>query len=376
VEADFPRVKLPSPLLKAAIVGCGKIADGHIEQIRATGMADPVAVCDREPLMARQLAMRLRVPRWYTDLARMLEMERPDVVHIATPPDSHLDLAARCLQSGCHIFMEKPFALDAEQTRKILALARTSGRRVSVNYLYNFETPYLELMRHVQAGALGRIVHIDTAYGYNLAGDYGMAVLADPEHWVHRLPGRLFHNVLDHVLAKSAPFLPDTDALRVQSQTLRLRPASGNAALDAMADELRFMLRAGDVTVSGLISAHGRPVQHSMTVYGTRATLALDIAARTCVPIAAQTLPTSFGRLLPAWSMARQYRRNGWSNLRRFWRNEFHFFEGMRVLLRAFYGSILQRNDDPISAEVIQRTADAIDAVVKSIHDAPGVGQP
>jgi hypothetical protein len=74
--------------------------------------------------------------------------------------------------------------------------------------------------------------------------------------------------------------------------------------------------------------------------------------------------------------MARQYRRNGWSNLRRFWRYEFHFFEGMRVLLRAFYGSILQRNDDPISAEVIQRTANAIDAVVKSIDDAPGVGQP
>jgi predicted dehydrogenase len=354
-------------LLKVAVVGCGKIADGHIEQIRATGLADAVAVCDREPLMARQLSMRLRVPRWYSDLATMLASERPDVVHIATPPDSHLSLATSCLLAGCHVFMEKPFALDGAQTRSILALAQSAARRICVNYLYNFESPYLELMRQVQSGALGRVIHLETVYGYNLAGDYGLAVLADSDHWVHRLPGKLFQNVLDHVLAKAAPFLDD-GALEVQAQTLRLRPAGADTVLDAMPDELRFLLRSGELTVSGVVSAHSRPVQHALTVYGTRGSLQLDIGARTCVAITAQTLPSSLGRLLPAWSMARHYRRNAWSNLRRFWRHEFHFFQGMRVLLRTFYGAILERNDDPIPAAVIQRTADAVDAVVEAMR--------
>ncbi|MDB6100260.1 MAG: oxidoreductase [Gammaproteobacteria bacterium] len=354
-------------ILKVAIVGCGKIADGHVEQIRATGMAVPVAVCDREPLMARQLALRWSVPHWYSDVSLMLEAEEPNVVHIATPPDSHVSLAKACLQAGCHIFMEKPFALDARQTREILALAEASGRRIAVNYLYNFETPYLHLMDQVRSGVVGEIVHLDTIYGYSLAGDYGVALLADPEHWVHRLPGKLFHNLLDHVLAKAAPFF-ESDVMSAQVQTLRLRPASADATLDSMADELRVLLRVGDLTVGGLISAHIRPVQHSLRVYGTKGSLVLDIGARTCVPVVAQTFPSAAGRLLPAWMQSRHYRRNARQNLRHFWRHEFHFFQGMRVLLRGFYAAIQGQGDEPLPAPIIQRTAVAIDTVLAGIH--------
>jgi predicted dehydrogenase len=355
-----------SPKLKVAVVGCGKIADGHVEQIRATGLALPVAVCDREPLMAQQLAMRTQVPNAYSDLEEMLKMERPDVVHIATPPDSHLGIARTCLQAGCHVFMEKPFALDREQTRSILAMAQAAGRQISVNYLYNFETPYLQLMEQVRSGALGKIVHLEIAYGYNLAGDYGVAVLADPAHWVHRLPGKLFHNVLDHVLAKAAPFI-ETDSMDAQSQVRRLRPASGNAALDGMPDELRFQLQAGEVSVSGFISAHIRPVQHTLRVFGTKDSVALDIGARTYVHAATQTLPSAVGRLLPAWSQAREYRRNFTANLSRFWRHDFHFFQGMRVLLTDFYGAVQGQASNPMPPVLIQRTADAMDALLASI---------
>ena len=70
-------------MLRIGIVGCGKIADGHVEQIRATGRGDVVAVCDREPLMVEQLAERMRIPGRHTDLATMLANERLDVVHVA-----------------------------------------------------------------------------------------------------------------------------------------------------------------------------------------------------------------------------------------------------------------------------------------------------
>ena len=50
--------------LKVAIVGCGRIADGHMEQIRRLpGLARVVAACDREPLMAEQLATRFRIDK-------------------------------------------------------------------------------------------------------------------------------------------------------------------------------------------------------------------------------------------------------------------------------------------------------------------------
>ncbi|MBP8272735.1 MAG: Gfo/Idh/MocA family oxidoreductase, partial [Sphaerotilus sp.] len=103
-------------VLRVGIIGCGKIADGHVEQIRAIGRGEVVAVCDREPLMAEQLAVRLKIPGRYDDAAEMFAKERLDVVHIATPPDSHLFLAKMAFAAGCHVFMEKPFALTALQT--------------------------------------------------------------------------------------------------------------------------------------------------------------------------------------------------------------------------------------------------------------------
>jgi predicted dehydrogenase len=351
-----------TPVLRIGIVGCGKIADGHVEQIRAIGRGEVVAVCDREALMAEQLGVRMNVASRYTDLTAMLQRERLDVVHVATPPAAHAAIACAAMEAGCHVFVEKPFAPTSEEAQTILAQAHRTGRRVSVNYLYNFESPSLRLQELLDGGALGEIVHLDTSYGYNLAGDYGLAVMADPAHWVHGLPGKLFHNVLDHVFAKVAAHVGDDFSMQVVS--FRRRPTTGSVIADAMPDELRFLIRSGAVTVSGLVSAHARPVAHTLKVVGTRDTVELDYAARTLVHSARQTVPSALGRLFPAWTQARQFAGNGWRNLGAFRRYEYHYFQCMRVLLNGFYDAIEGRGPDPIPLPQIQRVCRLIDRTV------------
>ena len=355
--------------MRIGIVGCGKIADGHVEQVRALGRGEVVAVCDREELMAEQLAVRMKIPARYTDLKRMLDEQRLDVVHVATPPAAHVAIACAALDAGCHVFVEKPFAPTALDAQAILDCARRNDRRVGVNYLYNFESPGLELEKLLDKGALGEIVHLDTSYGYNLGGDYGLAVMADPGHWVHGLPGKLFHNVLDHVLAKVVAHLDEDCSVQVES--FRRRRASGNAVVDAMPDELRFLLRSGAVTVSGLVSAHARPVAHALKVCGTNDSVELDYAARTLVRSAQQTQPSAFGRLFPAWVQARRYAGNGWRNLGRFRRHEFHYFQGMRVLLGRYYDAIEGRGVDPVPPAHILRVCQLIERIVAAMGPKP-----
>ena len=356
-------------MLRVGIVGCGKIADGHVEQVRATGRGEVVAVCDREPLMAEQLATRMNVPARYDDFERMLAEMRLDVVHIATPPAGHVALASMAMDAGCHAFIEKPFAPTAAEAGRIVEKARATGKRISVNYLYNYEPPGLELQDLLAKGALGEIVHLDTAYGYNLAGDYGLAVMTDPQHWVHALPGKLFHNVLDHVLAKLVAHLGDE--FTVQVEAFRRRPASGNAIIDAMADELRFLIRSGDVTASGVVSAHARPVAQTLKVYGTRDSVELDYAARTLVQSAQQTQPSAAGRLFPPWVQARRYKRNFWRNVGLFRRHEFHYFQCMRILLGRFYDAVEHGAPDPIPPGEILRVCRLIDRIVDEMGKAP-----
>lgn len=351
------------------MVGCGKIADGHIEQIRAIGRGEVLAVCDREPLMVEQLATRFNVPAQYTDLGLMLLEIRPDVVHIATPPDSHVAIACMALEAGCHVFVEKPFALTAQEAQEILDCAARVGRRVSVNYLYNYETPGLQLEKLLSDQSLGEVVHLDTHYGYNLGGDYGTAVMLDPGHWVHKLPGKLFHNVLDHVLAKVVGHLEDDATVQVLS--FRRRPSTGNPTLDGMPDELRFMMRSRGVTVAGLVSAHGRPVAHTLRVVGTLDTVELDYGVRTLVHSARWTQPSALGRLFPPWVQARRWMANGWRNLQDFRRHDFHYFQPMRVLLNRFYDAIEGRGPDPIPAAHIARVCRLIDQIVEGVERQP-----
>jgi predicted dehydrogenase len=353
-------------VLKVAVVGCGKIADGHVEQIRAIGRGEVVAVCDREPLMVEQLAVRMGIPGRFTDVQEMLRVAKPDVVHIATPPESHVFLACTAMKAGCHVFVEKPFALTEADARIILDCARETGRKVCVNYLYNFEPPGLMLEGLMQKGALGEVVHLDTNYGYNLGGDYGLAVMSDPQHWVHRLPGKLFHNVLDHVLAKVVAYIGDDTQVKVLA--FRRRSASGVPALDALHDELRFMLRSEGTTVTGLISAHGRPAAHTLRVVGTKDSVELDYTARTLVHSINWAQPASVGRLFPAFVQARQFWRNAWRNVGLFKRHEYHYFQCMRVLLDRFYDAIEKDAVDPIPPAHILRVCRVIDQIVDGME--------
>lgn len=353
--------------MRVGIVGCGKIADGHAEQLQTVARAQLVAACDREPLMVEQFAQRWPGVARHTDFAAMVREERLDVVHLATPPDSHVALACAALEMGCHVFVEKPFAPDAKGAARILEAARVTGKRVSVNYLYNFEWPALGLRDLLDAGTLGSIVHLETALGYNLAGDYGMAVMSDPMHWVHRLPGKLFHNVLDHVLAKLVVHFDDD--FTVQAIGLRRRPASGNEAIDAMPDELRFMLRGGNgVTACGMVSSHARPVAHTLKVYGSRDTVELDYACRTLVRAARQSQPSALGRLFPPWVQASRFGSNALRNVAAFRRYESHYFQCMRVLLEQFYAAIEDNAADPVPHEEILRVARMIDAIVVALE--------
>ena len=89
--------------MKIGIIGCGKIADSHVTQIRRIAGCEIVGVCDQEELMAKQLFERYELKQYFDDAIKMIEETKPDVVHITTPPKSHFDLAKLCLEMNCHI---------------------------------------------------------------------------------------------------------------------------------------------------------------------------------------------------------------------------------------------------------------------------------
>lgn len=357
--------------LKIAIIGCGKIADAHVEEIRKIPLASLVAVCDLEPIMAEQLATRYSVPCWYSNFTQMLEEQRPDVVHITTPPASHLALVRQALAAGAHIFLEKPVAPCAPDVWSILDEVSAAGRKLTVNYWPNFEDHALALRELIASGTLGEVVHLESLYGYDLAGEYGTALRRDPAHWVHRLPGKLFQNVLDHALNKIVPYFADQDTFvhAIAYQAGVAPEGQGGEPLD----ELRVTLRSGAVSAFVTFSANARPVGHRLRVYGTRNTATADFQMRTLTLDRKQGFPSALGRLAPPFLVAKDYFRQALHNANQFAHARAHYFHGMYELLSRFYRSIEENAEPPIPYPEILRVAKLMDAIFQQVYPEASV---
>src|SRR5439155_19197015 len=59
-----------------------------------------------------------------------------DIVHITTPPRSHYSLAKQCLESGSHVYLEKPFTVTASETESLIQLAQRRGLKITAGHNY------------------------------------------------------------------------------------------------------------------------------------------------------------------------------------------------------------------------------------------------
>ncbi len=355
-------------MLNVGIVGCGKIADGHVEEIQKLGMARVAAVCDLEPVLAEQLSRRYSIPHSYVDFDRMLRENSLDVIHIATPPQSHLMLARKSVEAGCHVFLEKPLALNAADGRSLISMFEASGRKLTINYWYNFEAPALALKDFVAKGQLGEPVHIESVYGYDLSDSFGSSLDSDDRHWIHQLPGKLFQNVIDHAVNKITPFLPD-EPVEIIARAYRRGESNPNNANEIL-NELRVMILCGGVSAYLTFSAGARPVGHTLRVYGTKNTVNVDYTFRTISIENRQTIPSALGRLLPPFQSSWHWLQQATHNAREFAGSRFHYFAGLNRLITLFYESILQDTPPPIPYAEMLRVSEIIDEISAQVYPA------
>jgi predicted dehydrogenase len=346
---------LRSRKLRVALVGCGQIADAHLQEVRKIADAELVAVCDRQADLAEQAAARFKAPARFTDLGELLEVTRPDVLHVTTPPHTHSGIARRALAAGVHVYVEKPFTVDAAEARELLALAGASGRLVCVGHDQLFDPAWLEFQSRHQRGQFGRVIHVESIQGYDLGGPFGRALASEPEHWVHRLPGGLFQNTISHALYRITELMQG-DRPEVWA-TWFARPH------EAFPTELRVLLRGSEATANLTFSSALAPRMRVTRIYGTRACVEVDFDGRLVRCTRAAKLPGPFGKLEVPFHHFREafgtLVRNAW----RFLRCDLQYFSGMNRLFRLFYQAIREGTQPPIRYEEIHRVTAILDDI-------------
>jgi UDP-N-acetyl-2-amino-2-deoxyglucuronate dehydrogenase len=163
--------------LRTALVGCGPMARWHVNAVGACEEFELVALCDMDEGRARGLAERAQVTAVYTDFGAMLAAQRPEVVIVVTPNDSHAALTIQAAEAGARgVMCEKPMAICMGEGRAMVHACRAHGTSLAVNHQRRMSPPILKMRELIQAGAIGDLELIRGS----CAGD----VLSDATHLV------------------------------------------------------------------------------------------------------------------------------------------------------------------------------------------------
>lgn len=142
--------------VRIGLLGLGIAAEEiHLPACALLPEAEVVGACDPDEGRRAHVGERFGIRTLYADARTLVEQERPDIVIIATPPDSHGDLCLLALESGCHVLCEKPFVRSVAEADDVISVAERRGRTVFVNNEYRFMKIYRTVREHLARGTFG-----------------------------------------------------------------------------------------------------------------------------------------------------------------------------------------------------------------------------
>ncbi|HXR61360.1 MAG TPA: Gfo/Idh/MocA family oxidoreductase [Solirubrobacterales bacterium] len=150
-------------LPRLGFLGVGWIGRNRMEALAREGLARVTAVADPRPeAVAAAVEVAPSAAR-AESLEELLEHELDGLV-IATPSALHADQAVAALERGMAVFCQKPLARDAEETRRVLAAARTADRLLAVDLSYRQVEALRVAREQVASGAIGELHTIDLVF--------------------------------------------------------------------------------------------------------------------------------------------------------------------------------------------------------------------
>ncbi|MCD6303941.1 MAG: Gfo/Idh/MocA family oxidoreductase [Planctomycetes bacterium] len=167
-------------------IGCGAFGCFYMKAFGGMDRARPVAAAKGRSDEARRTCRQLGV-RILADYDDVINSPLVQVVHVASPPASHYELAMRALRAGKNVFCEKPPALRAGQADELARAARQRRLFCAPDFVMRY-SPITPLVRDVlRTGALGDVLAADF---FNCASDAGLA--GDHWFWDKKLSGGIF----------------------------------------------------------------------------------------------------------------------------------------------------------------------------------------
>ena len=151
--------------LRMAIIGSGQIAQvTHIPNYQSMDEVEIAGICDTRLEAARSAADKFHIANYYDSHKKMLEELKPDAVTICVPNKFHSSITLDALESGCHVFCEKPPAITTEEAEAMEKKAEEKGLLLSYGFHFRASEHVAFLKKAIDDGKMGEIYHAEVKW--------------------------------------------------------------------------------------------------------------------------------------------------------------------------------------------------------------------
>lgn len=156
---------------RCAFLGCGPRAAGHAKAYEHVTRGQRIACCDLNEERLSKFGEEWGIEKRYTDLAEMLATERPDVVHMVTPPTLRVGLMRQLAEAGVPgVIVEKPICIGADDYKQLRELEATSATRFTVNHQLRYHPQVLDFLQDIADGKIGEVKFLDASAVLPMSG--------------------------------------------------------------------------------------------------------------------------------------------------------------------------------------------------------------
>jgi nucleoside-diphosphate-sugar epimerase/predicted dehydrogenase len=343
--------------MRVGIIGSGQIARIHCPLILKQPDTRIVGIADKDVARAKDLAAELKINQAYQDARVMIDEQKPDVVHVLTPPQYHAELSIVAMNQGSHVLVEKPMALTMNDAKKMIEVANQNKVQLCVNHNLVFEDVVQRTIKLTSEGAVGEVVSVEAYFSYNARRNPAIVEEgAQHCHWSYRMNGGPLQDLIPHPASLVMEFIPEIKEIQCIGHNRGILTKGWQ-------DEIRVLIKSDSVIGYIGISLNERPDTIVLTVKGTKGIVQADLSNNILVVRKQSGLPRAVTRGLSGFQLTLQNLKGSLGNVYKFAMGRVDKSGGIGPLISKFYESVRNGGETPISLDKSLRVVDLMNRV-------------
>lgn len=329
------------------MVGTGWVATNrHIPSFMRDPRVEIIGVTSNVVDTAKTVAKRFGTA--YYDSSEKLLKQPLDIVAICTPPFAHREIVIKAAEAGCHILVEKPFAMSSNEAEDMIAVAHRNNIKLCVSHNFLFARSMKRARRLRDTNELGSVTGAIALQMTNLKRRL-------PE-WYPKLPGGLFFDESPHMLYSILEFLGDVSVACAVTKKMTGHPqplSQVEALMKSKSQEATAYLR---------FAFNAPRDEWFLVIMGTKRVVLVDFFRDTLMELTEGGQHTPFEVLTNStnymWQYARETAHSGFSLLAR------KLYFGHSELIQRFIDAVENDSEPPVPAENGKKVVELIEQIL------------